>query len=112
MLLEGLQLARQEDARIAVIRAQVDEEAERARKAVVLGQHNFDEASAVHTSLERDLNVERAGHETFMEAWTEATDGAARSAASARHAQAAAVECDLLFEEAHERLTEMAHLER
>jgi hypothetical protein len=109
---EGLQLARNEDARIAALRAQVDEDAEKARKALVLGEHKFEESSAAHANLERDLQAEMARREAVRDEWTAATDGAARSAADARDAQAEAAECDNLIEEARERLTELANAER
>ena len=109
---EGLELARREDARIAALRAQIDEDGEKARKALVLGQHKFDESSAAHANLERDLLAEMARREAVREEWTAATDSVVRSAADARDAQVVADECDLLIEEARKRLTELANAER
>ena len=109
---EGLQLASREDARIAALRAQVEEDAEKARKALVLSQNNFDESSAVHANLQRDLQVQKAHRETLVQAWTAAADGATGSSASARHAETAAAECDQLIEEARERLIEMANADQ
>ena len=83
-----------------------------ARKALVLGQQNFDESSAIHADLERDLRVETADREMALEAWTAATEGAAHSAAVASQAEATAAECDQRIEQARERLTEMANAER
>jgi hypothetical protein len=102
-------LARHEDARVAALRAQVEEDAAKAGKALAQGQHDFDESTAVHANLERDLQVEVADREAVLEAWTAATDGAVRSAANALHEEATAAECDQLLEEARERLTEIAN---
>jgi len=106
---EGLLLAQQEDSRIAVLRAQVDEDAEKARRALVMGKRRFDESSAAHANLERDLSAEVARGEAVRGEWAAATDGAVRSAAEARNAEAVAAECDNLIEEARKRLTEMAN---
>jgi len=47
--------------------------------------------------------------EAVREEWTAASEGAVRSAAEARNAEAVAAECDNLIEEARKRLTEMAN---
>ena len=108
----GLQAARNEDVRIATLRAQLDEDAENVRQALVLGQHNFDQSSAAHANLEHDLRVETADQEMALEAWTAATQGAANSAADARQAETTATECDERIEKARERLIEMANIDR
>jgi hypothetical protein len=106
---EGLQFALNEEVRLAALRAQVDEDVERARKALVLSQRKFDESSAAHANLERDLHIETARRETVLEAWTAATADAVLSAANACHAEADGAECDQLIEEARQRLTELAN---
>jgi hypothetical protein len=106
--LEGLRLAQAEVARVGEIKARAEADAEMAGKTLAVGQGLFDEASAAQTVLQRDLQAMIARQEAANDEWTAAHDGAARSEANAKHAEATVIECDQLMSEARERLTALA----
>lgn len=107
--LEKLELARAAEARIAALRAQLEQGTEEVRKSLVVSQSEYDESDAAHAHLEQDLQAQIAQRDTISEAWRAATDSAVQCAAHAGLAEAAADECDRRIEEGRQRLTELAN---